>query len=178
MEGRYIKDFTIAVVFVMIIVFGVKDFLWFQDAQDYPQEPNAQMGISEDLKQEIQQIETSIQDRLSFEFTVVKDPLEQNLIVKTIVDYEKQWRREVEAQVRLAGTFITADGKQLATIEHKGVRTDYHVGDNFEFGTITKIEKGRVTYKQGGYQGVLEITPIPEKPSILQTEETAEELNW
>ena len=178
MEGRYIKDFTIAIVFIMIIVFGVKDVLWYQDVQTYPAKPDAHVGISENLKDEIEQIESSIQDRKGFEFTVVKDPLEQNLIVKTIVDYEKQWRREVEAQVRLAGTYITADGAYLATIEHKGVRTDYRVGDRFEFGEITKIDKGKITYKQGGYSGVLELAPIPEKPAILQTEETSTELNW
>ncbi|MCD4829540.1 MAG: hypothetical protein K8R90_08965 [Candidatus Cloacimonetes bacterium] len=178
MEGRYIKDFAIAIVFVMIIVFGVKDFMWYQECQQYPAEPDTHVGISDDLKNEIKQIETSIQDRKNFVFTVTKDPLEQNLIVKTIVDYEMQWRREVESQVRLAGTYITHSGQQLATIEHKGIRTNYHVGDAFEFGTISSIQKGKIVFQNNGYQGVLEISPIPEKPAILQTDETSTDLNW
>ncbi len=178
MEGRYIKDFAIAIVFVMIIVFGVKDFLWYQKTEAFPLKPNTELGIGDELKGEIEEIETSIQDRKSFRFTVVKDPLEQNLIVKTIVDIEKQWRREVEAQVRLAGTYITASGEQLATIEHQGVRKDYRVGDTFELGKITAISRGKITYNSNGYVGTLQLAPIPEKPSILKTDETQQELNW
>ncbi len=177
MEGRYIKDFTIALIFLMLIAFGVRGYFLYNQSLEYPEQPDRNKGISPELKKEIQDIEQSIQDRKDFVFTVVKDPLEQNLIVKTIVDIEKQWKKEVEGTIRLTGTYLVS-GEKIATIEYQGVRNDYHVGDMFEGRKIVDILKGKILYERGGKQGSLELAPMPEKPKALQKDVISTEQEW
>ncbi len=177
MEGRYIKDFTIALIFLMMIAFGIRGYFLYNQSLEFPDEPDRNKGISSDLKKEIEDIEQSIQDRKDFAFTVVKDPLEQNLIVKTIIDIEKQWKKEVEATIRLTGTYLV-DNEKIATIEYQGVRNDYRVGDLFEGRKIVDIQKGKILYERGGQQHTLELSPIPEKPKALIKDEIVTEQEW
>ena len=177
MESRYIKDFTIALVFLMMIAFGIRGYFLYNQSLEFPDQPDRDKGISTELKKEIQDIEQSIQDRKDFAFTVVKDPLEQNLIVKTIIDIEKQWKKEVEATIRLTGTYLVS-GEKIATIEYQGVREDYRVGDLFEGRKIVDIQKGKILYERGGVQGSLELAPIPEKPKALKKEAILTEQEW
>ena len=177
MEGRYIKDFTIALIFLMMIAFGIRGYFLYNQSLAFPDQPDRNKGISSELKKEIEDIEQSIQDRKDFAFTVVKDPLEQNLIVKTIIDIEKQWKKEVESMIRLTGTYVL-NNERIATIEYHGVRTDYRIGEKFEGRTIVDIQPGKILYKHGNYEGSLELAPIPEKPKALKKDVIVTEQEW
>ncbi len=102
MEEKYLKDLVIALIVILLIVLGVKCNSLYSKIKVVPVDSKYEkLALSDNLFNQIQNIEQSIQDRKEFVFTVKKDPLEQNLIGKTIKDLEKKWRQEVENMVRL-----------------------------------------------------------------------------
>ena len=168
MENKYLKDFVIAVAVIVLIAFAVKDYYIYQDVQKIPVESKyKKLALGEDLLAKIQKIEESIKDRKSFRFNVTKDPLEQNLIVKTMKDLEKQWRIEVEKMIRLESTIIPEHGEKLASIAHKGESNLYKIGDSFIGRKITAIESGKVVYSYRGTTDKLVVAELPKKPEAI-----------
>lgn len=191
MEGKYLKDFVIILVVVLLIAFGLKTSSVSKRVNEVPEESEfKKMALSDQLLQKIQRIDSSIQDRKNFVFTVDKDPLEQNLIVKTQKDMEMQWREEVEKMVRLAMTIIPLDGEKKAAIEYDGNTTLYKIGDKFDLGSefdkgskgeITDIRAGEISYTFNGKSLDMQLKPIPPKPAKLKTNSKAKsirEYNW
>jgi len=181
MEQKYLKDFVISMVVILIIAFAIKDYYLYQKIRTVPVESKyKKLALSEKLLKQIQNIETSIQDRKKFVFTVTKDPLEQNLIVKTKRDLEKQWRKKVENMVRLESTILPQDGNNRAAISYDGKTKIYKVGDKFIKGKIDDIKDGRVFYSYNGKQGVLKVQKIPPKPKEIRTVKNKKnrEYNW
>ncbi|MDO9578850.1 MAG: hypothetical protein Q7J16_13285 [Candidatus Cloacimonadales bacterium] len=169
MEDKYLKDFVIALIVIFIILFIIKDMNLYSKVKDVREESKySEMALGDELLGQIQKIESSIQDRKQFIFTVTKDPLEQNLIVRTIKDLELQWREEVENMIRLESTIVPEKGKTQAVISYKGITKIYQVGDKFAKGVITEIRQGEISYKNDGVTGILKIEKLPEKPAVIQ----------
>jgi hypothetical protein len=190
-EQKYLKDFVIVLVVIMLLAFGIKTSSLYKKIVDVPDDSKYQkMGLGEKLLHQIQEIDTSIRDRKNFYFTVEKDPLEQNLIVKTQKDLEKQWREKVESLIRLEMTILPEIGEKKASISYKGMTTLYGIGDKFELGTnfssgaigmITDIQPGMITYKYNGKDYEMKLSKIPPKPAKLKTVNKAKsirEYNW
>lgn len=181
MEEKYLKDFVIALVVILLIAFGIKCYYQKQIDDAIPeQSKNVNLALSDELLGQIQSIEQSIKDRKEFVFTVTKDPLEQNLIVKTKQDLEEQWREEIKSMVRLESTLITENGEKMAVIAHDGKSSMYNVGDSFKYGKITDIRDGEITFAYNGRTGTLETTKLPPKPVEIQTKagKSLREYNW
>lgn len=191
MEEKYLKDFIIILVVILLLAFGVKTSSLYKKVINVPAESEyKKMALSDELMQKIQQIDSSIQDRKDFVFTVDKDPLEQNLIVKTQQDLEKQWREEVENMVRLEMTIIPDSGEKQASISYKGSSKLYGIGDKFDLGgnfgggtsaVITDIKPGSISYTINGKKADMQIKPIPPKPAKLTNTTKAQainEYNW
>lgn len=182
MENKYLKDLIIALIVILLIVLGVKCNSLYNDIKVVPHDSKyKKLALSDKLFKQIQDIEHSIQNRKEFVFTVTKDPLEQNLIVKTIQDLEKQWRLEVENMVRLESTIVPEIGKKRAAISHQGKTKLYSIGDDFFYGKISDIQEGKIVYSYRGSRNTLEIQKLPKKPEAIQNEnETSNErkYNW
>ncbi|MCK4312563.1 MAG: hypothetical protein KAW88_07495 [Candidatus Cloacimonetes bacterium] len=183
MEKKYLKDFVIALIVILFISFGIKNYNLYNKVKEIPSESKyRKIALSEQLLVQIHNIEKSIKDRKQFVFTVTKDPLEQNLIVKTIKDLEKQWREEVENMIRLESTIVPEKGKKRAAISYKGKTIIYTIGDEFVSGKIIDIREGELTYLNHGQTGILKLQKLPEKPKeILQTTKKSKksrEYNW
>ncbi|MCF7920449.1 MAG: hypothetical protein K9N06_11115 [Candidatus Cloacimonetes bacterium] len=192
MEEKYLKDFIIILVVILLLAFGIKTSSLYKKVLEVSEESEyKKMALSEQLLQKIQQIDSSIQDRKNFVFTVDKDPLEQNLIVKTQKDLEMQWRDEVENMVRLEMTVIPDTGEKKAAISYKGSTTLYGVGDKFDLGgaigngakgEITDIRPGEISYLINGKQLDMQLKPIPPKPASIKTStnkaKSIREYNW
>ncbi len=181
MEQKYIKDFVIAVVVLLLLAFAIKDYYLYLKTDEVPDESKyKKIALSEDLLGKIKNIERSINDRKQFVFSVTKDPLEQNLIVKTKQDLEKQWREEVENMVRLESTIIPEYGDKLASVSYKGSSTMYKIGDDFMKGKITDILPGEILYSYKGSTVSLKTQKIPPKPVEISTKKSkkSREYNW
>ena len=183
MEHKYLKDFVIILIVALMIVFGMKDYNLYHKVYKVPTDSMyKKIALSEGLLTEIHNIEESIRDRKQFVFTVTKDPLEQNLIVKTIKDIEKQWREEVENMIRLESTIVPENGRKQAAISYKGKTVIYSIGDKFIKGEITDISEGEITYTYQNTLGVLKLQKLPERPKEIQqtTGKTkkSREYNW
>lgn len=191
MEQKYLKDFVIVLVVILVLAFGIKASALSKTANDIPEESKyKKMALSEKLLGQIQEIDTSISDRKNFYFTVEKDPLEQNLIVKTQKDLVKQWKEKVESLVRLEMTIIPEVGEKKAAISYQGMTTLYGIGEKFELGSkyaagakgkIKDIQPGVITYSYNGKDYDMKLSKIPPKPAKLKTESKAKserEYNW
>ena len=182
MEEKYLKDLVIALIVIALIVLGVKCNSLYSDIKVVPKESKyTNLALGEDLFRQIENIEQSIQDRKDFVFTVTKDPLEQNLIVKTIKDLEKQWRKEVESMVRLESTIVPEIGNKRAMISHKGKTKLYSIGDDFFYGKITDIRQREIVYTYKGKSNILTIQKLPEKPEAIKKDDeisSDRKYNW
>ena len=183
MEEKYLKDFVIALIVIFCILFVIKDMNLHSKVKVVPEESKySKMALGDELLRKIQNIESSINDRKSFTFTVTKDPLEQNLIVKTIKDLQMQWREEVENMVRLESTIVPESGNKKVVISYKGETKIYEIGDKFAKGLITDIRQGEISYKTNGVIKVMNIEKLPEKPAIIQkstkNKKTELDYNW
>ncbi len=182
MEEKYLKDFVVALVVIFFILLLVKDLNLYSKVSEVPQESQyKQLALGEELLQNIHNIESSIKERKDFTFTVSKDPLEQNLIVRTIKDLQMQWKEEVESMVRLETTIVPQVGKKKAVISHKGKTTIHEVGDEFVKGKITEINVGEISYTANGNQYTMQIQKLPEKPSSIKQatqSNRTREYNW
>ena len=173
MEEKYLKDFVIALVVILLIAFGFKDHSLYGKIKKIPEESKyKKIALGDDLMKQIRNIERSIQDRKQFKFTVQKDPLEQDLIVKTMKDLEKQWKKEIENMVRLESTIVPEKGRKRAAISYKGKTKLYSIGDEFAKGKITDIREGKIIYVYNGREGILKIQKLPEKPAEIVKKKT------
>jgi len=181
MEEKYIKDFVIALVVLLLLAFAIKDYYLYKTGDDVPDESiHKKIALSEGLLGKIENIEKSINDRKQFVFGVAKDPLEQNLIVKTQKDLEKQWREEVENMVRLESTIIPDNGDKLATVSYQGMTKNYKIGDDFVKGKVTDILFGEILYSYKGTTASLTTQKIPPKPVEIRSKKSKKirEYNW
>ncbi len=179
METRHLKDFTVAVVVIILFAFFLKALSVYNSAQAIPTDSiYKDMAIDEQLLEQIQQIEHSIRDRMDFVFTVTRDPLEQNLVVRTKVDLEMEWRRKVEAMMRLAATYVDERGNRKAAIAYQGKTEIYSIGDFIENNKIVDIETGQITLLYQGRENILEVKPLPPKPAMIDNRTREQEYSW
>ncbi len=181
MENKYLRDFAIVAILFAVIALGMRDYYLYNKEVKVPKQSRFKnLALSKAQLKQIQGIETSIKDRKNFVFTVKKDPLEQNLIVKTMKDLEQEWIDKVQSMVRLTATFISNDGKRYASISYKGKNKIYKVGDKIAGQKITKIGEAYINVMFNGGTRVLKIQPIPEKPAELLNPSLKKnrEINW
>ncbi len=183
MENKILKDFVITLSVLILLGLSIFTYLYsyrkITDLSEYSKFKNK--SLSEELLRDIKSIEASIRDRKTFRFTVEKDPLEQNLIVKTKKDIYQQWVEDVRKMVRLASTLIDENGEKVATIAHEGQNKIYKIGDTISNMKITDIKQGVVEYVSGNRKGILELQKIPPFPEEIRTKKTknvAREINW
>jgi type II secretory pathway component PulC len=182
MDQKYLKDFVIALVVMLILAFAVKNFYLYEAVNHVPKESRYKnQALSQDLIDRIFMIENSIQERKGFVFTVTKDPLEQNLIVRTQKDLEAEWKEMVKRMVRLESTIIPAEGAKRALIAHGGTSTLYSIGDTFDGNKrIVDIRPGEIVFAlPNGQQAVMDTQKIPPKPLEIQNNSAKNRpLNW
>lgn len=180
MEKKYLRDFVIVLIVLLLLACGYWNYIQLGKANKVAEESKyKKIALSQELLDQIQELEESINDRKGFVFTVTKDPLEQNLIVKTQQDLEKQWREKIENMVRLTATILPQNGEKLASIAYQGSNDLYSIGDVFTLGKIVKISEGKIVYSYNGKNYSLTIEKLPPKPvEILNNNKSERSFNW
>lgn len=179
MQDKYLKDFVIGLIVIMIIAFMFNDYRLFTKARAIPEQSKySNIALDENLLSKIQSIETTINDRKMFTFTVTKDPLQQDLIVKTKVDLQNQWEDMVRSMMRLSATFTDSKGQKKAMIAFQGRDNLVGIGDVVGGRKIVDIQNQRVYFTENGYKGFLDIQKIPPKPVELDTQKQENQYNW
>jgi len=179
MQDKHLKDLVISLVVIMLIVFAVNDYrLYFKASKVPAQSKYTHIALDEQLLSQIKGIETSINDRKGFVFTVVKDPLLQDLIVKTRLDMQKQWEDMVASMMRLSATFVDSKGVRRAIIDYQGRNNTVAVGDVIAGRKIVEIQDSRVYFVENGYRGFIDVSKIPPKPEILNEAKSENQYNW
>lgn len=180
MEHRSVKDLSIILTIVMIITFGVLDYFAFAKANKISEDSKYKgVALSKDLLEKIQSIDASIQDRKNFAFTVVKDPLEQNLIVKTQDDLLKIWEKKIASMLRLS-SIVEADGEKFAMFDYKGKQQMLRVGEKIADAKIIEINNDSVIINRYGNNVKKVVEPIPPKPAGIskKNKSVQKEYNW
>jgi hypothetical protein len=179
MEARFIKDLAIALIFICLFAFAVKDYTIYHKVDSIPSESKySDISVNEELLEKIQTIESSIQDRKSFTFNVPTDPLRQDPVIKDKLDRLQEWENMVKNMVRVAATFINEDNERVAIIAHQGKSTLYRVGDTIAGRRIDDIKNGTVYYTSGGVRSSMTVQPIPPKPADLEPSSDFTDYNY
>jgi len=168
MQDRYIKDLALALGVILLIVFAIRDYYIYNLTMKVPTESRYKhLSLSQELLDQIAQIEDSIKERKEFRFTVKRDPLKQDLIVQTRLDLLKEWEEMVRRMMRLTATIDDGES-QRAIIEWNAKSNVVVVGDILNNKRITHISADFVEYTEGGMRGTLVPQSIPPKPEQLQ----------
>jgi hypothetical protein len=173
MQDRYIKDLVIALGVIILIIFGVRVFYLYQKEVKVPSESiYTKLALSQELLNQITQIEDSIKERKEYRFTVRRDPLKQDLIVQTRLDLLLEWEEMVRRMMRLTAVIEEESGEKSAIISWNGRNNRVQIGDVLNNKRITSIEMDRVEYSEGGMRGVLIPQRIPPRPAQIDTRNT------
>lgn len=179
MEARFLKDFAISLIAILLFSFAVKDYTIFKKVDSVPsQSKYTDISVNEELLTKINTIEASIQDRKMFTFNVPTDPLRQDPVIKDKLDRLQEWENMVANMVRVAATFVNEDNQKCAIIAYQGKSAIYRVGDTIAGRRIDDIMNGQVAYTAGGVRSVMNVQPIPPKPADLIINQDQSEFNY
>jgi len=179
MEYRYLKDFALSLIVILLFVFAIKDYSIYKKVNAVPERSKySDISVNEELMKQIQTIESSIEDRKMFSFNVPTDPLRQDPVIKDKMDRLQEWENMINNMVRLAATFIDEDGEKVAIIAYQGRSGLYHVGDVVAGRKIEDIRSGRVTYSIGGTRSDMTVQPIPPKPADIEQGSSITDFNY
>ncbi|MDD2332417.1 MAG: hypothetical protein PHI68_07180 [Candidatus Cloacimonetes bacterium] len=162
MEHRYIKDFAIALIFIIALVLAIRIYAFhMQIAKISDKSVYAEESVSQDLLDRIKKIENSIEDRNMFAFIVTRDPLREGNIIKDKADRMKEYEDMVKNTFRLAS--VT---NEYAIFEYQGKSHIAKVGDVIEGRRILSIDvvNDQVTYSVGGNIVIATRSAIPPVP--------------
>jgi hypothetical protein len=169
MEARYIKDLAIALIFICLFAFAVKDYSIYHKVNGVPSESiYSDISVNDSLITKIQLIESSIRDRKSFTFNVPTDPLRQDPVIKDKLDRLQEWENMINNMVRVAATFVDEDNNKVAVIAYQGKSGLYKVGDTIAGRRIDDVRDGTVYYTYNGMRSSMTVQPIPPKPVDLE----------
>jgi hypothetical protein len=179
MEARFIKDLAIALIFICMLAFAVKDYTIYHKVNSIPTKSKySDISVNSELITKIQLIESSIRDRKSFTFTVPTDPLRQDPVIKDKLDRLQEWENMVNNMVRVAATFVDEDNKKVAVIAYQGSSGLYKVGDTIAGRRIDDIRDGTVYYTYNGVRSSMTVQPIPPKPVDLEPASNFTDYNY
>jgi len=179
METRFVKDFALSLIVIILFAFAVKDYTIFKKVNSVPEQSKYKdISVNEELMDKIKTIEASIQDRKMFAFNVPTDPLRQDPVIKDKLDRIQEWESMVANMVRVAATFVNEDNEKCAIIAYQGKSTLYHIGDTVAGRRIEDIKNGQVTYSIGGIRAAMAVQPIPPKPADLELSTDPTDFNY
>ena len=179
METRFIKDLAMALIGIILFAFAVKDYTVYSRINNIPQQSKySDLSVNEELMNKIRVIESSIQDRKMFTFTVPTDPLRQDPIIKDKLDRLQEWEKMVANMVRVAGTFVNEDNEKCAIIAYQNRSAIYRIGDTVAGRRIDDIKDGVVYYTANGVRYYMTVQPIPEKPKDIDISTDQSEYNY
>lgn len=162
MEHRFVKDFAIALIFIVALVLAIRIYMFnVQIKKISDKSVYAEESVSQELLDRIKKIENSIEDRNMFAFTVTRDPLREGNIIKDKADRLKEYEDMVKNTFRLAS--VTND---YAIFEYQGTSHVAKVGDVIEGRRILSINvaNDQVTYSVGGNVVIATRSAIPPMP--------------
>jgi hypothetical protein len=179
MEARFIKDLAIALIFVCLFAFAIKDYTIYNNEKAIPTDSKySDISVNTQLLDKIKVIEQSIQDRKIFKFNVPTDPLRQDPVIKDKLDRLQEWENMVNNMVRVAATFVDEDNQKVAVIAYHGSSALYRIGDTVAGRRIDDIKNGTVFYTSGGEHSYMTVQPIPPKPADLEPASDFTDFNY
>lgn len=181
MQVRFIKDFAIALIVILLLAYAIRLYSMNVKRNSIPDKSRyTDESVTDTLKARILSIESSIQDRQNFVFSIKHDPLRQGNIIKDRFDLTKEFEEMIRNTFRPTGTYIDENsGKRLVTVEFQDKIYTGGVGDIIEGRRITWIDEKNIGIYFGGPQ-TLAIKSRPEIPDFSreQIQEQSTEQNY
>lgn len=132
MEYRYVKDLAYILLVASVIVLAVLSFSHYNtEVKVKPKSPFAEQEVDSNLLRKAIEIEQGIKQRKEFSFSIMKDPLKQDIILPKKVDEIKLRLQRRYNQIRLYGV-LSFDEQLLVGIEHKDLESQYRIGEKIQ----------------------------------------------
>lgn len=179
MQLRYVKDFAIALIVIILLAFGIRLYTVYYQVEAIPDKSiHSKESVSDTLLNKIKGIETSIQERKNFVFSTTRDPLRQGNIIKDKMDLEKEFEDMVRNMFRLSTTAIDENGNKIAYIEYQNAIHAAKVGDTVEGRRIVDIGERTMRYFYAGNTYTVELTARPPMPDFSNPGQANTSGNW
>jgi hypothetical protein len=172
MSDKYIKDITILLGVVILIVLSFRVYYLYNQVNAVPAESiYNNIALNETLLERIHQIDNSITERKEFRFTVRRDPLKQDLIVQNRMDLLAEYEAMLRRLMRLSTVIEDNMGNSVAIIEYQGRQNVVKVGDTLGNRRFTNIDLAnkRAYFTEGGVSAHLVVTRVPPPPAELDS---------
>ncbi len=181
MQLRYLKDLAVTLIVIIFLVLGVRLYTNYYKMKNVPEHSiHSKESVSDALLTDIKAIESSIQDRKEFVFTITRDPLRQGNIIKDKLDLEREVLESVRNTFRLSSTSVLENGKKYATIEYRDQNYYATIGDTVEGRRIVDIGENWIKYYYGGNTVTAYLAPRPPMPDFdaMNVKNTDNTGNW
>lgn len=179
MQLRYVKDFAIALIVIMLLAFAIRLYSVYYQVEAVPDKSiHSKESVSDTLLNKIKGIETSIQERKNFVFTTTRDPLRQGNIIKDKMDLEKEFEDMVRNTFRLSTTAIDANGNKIAYIEYQDAIHAARIGDTVEGRRILDIGEKTLRYFYAGNTYTIDLKSRPAMPDFSDPGNANTSGNW
>ncbi|MDP2172934.1 MAG: hypothetical protein Q8J62_04090 [Candidatus Cloacimonadaceae bacterium] len=179
MQLRYVKDFAIALIVIMLLAFGIRLYtVYFQVTAIPDKSIHSKESVSDTLLNKIKGIETSIQERKNFVFSNTRDPLRQGNIIKDKMDLEKEFDDMIRNTFRLSTTAIDENGNKIAYIEYQGAIHAARIGETIQGRRIVDIGEKTIRYFYAGNTYSTELASRPPMPDFNKPGEANTSGNW
>lgn len=185
MEYRYIKDLAYILLVASVIVLAVLAFNHYNTEQKVePKSPFAEQEVDSNLLKKAIEIEQGIKQRKEFSFSIMKDPLKQDIILPQKVDEIKLRLQKRYNQIRLYGV-LSFDDVVLVGIEHKDLESQYRIGEKIQGSNLSIKSADPVTQKVVLSNGTrlevearMDIYNIPSQPKPQQDNDILSNQNY
>jgi hypothetical protein len=146
---------------LVIFYFAAAKFTLSRDIRsveslEYPEE----IGLNEELKEQIDQLEEDISRRMSYQVVLSRDPLNLNKVVQLPQRAKSAEKFKTDQALRLSCTMISPE-KSSAVIKYKGKSKIVTIGDLIAGKKVMSIDAKEVVLKQNGKKTVLKNKPAP-----------------
>jgi len=122
----------------------------------YPDE----IGLNEELKEQIDLLEQDISRRMSYEVVLSRDPLNLNSVVQLPQQRQRRETAQSDNALRLSCTMISQE-KKSAVIRYRDKSHIVSIGDHIAGQEVVDIDTRTVVISHGGTETVLRNRPAP-----------------
>jgi hypothetical protein len=151
------------VLLLLVFYFGVSKITLSKEIKkaislEYPEE----IGLNEELKEQIDLLEQDISRRMSYEIALSRDPLNLNKIVNIPQRRGSASAEKFKAasKLRLSCTMISP-GNKSAVMKYKGKSKIVSIGDVIAGSKVVSIDAKEVVLLKDGKKSILRNKPAP-----------------
>jgi hypothetical protein len=168
-NNRRVETFSSLLLLILVVIMVVGVGRWYmvtrQIEKIMAEDAQRVIGSDKALLDAVQDLETTLTERIAYQPSINKDPLDLTKVITSAAFLEKLGADQMDpdrAEMRLAATVVGDDGVAAIVIRYLGSNHVLRVGDEIEGWKVIEITRRNATLVNRGQKKVLENRPMRE----------------